>query len=182
MSSIASALTAPWRLSSPIICSCIPVLPVIWSSVSLAKSAASSPYPVFTWGLAGSAAGGAAFDVVRVNALVCIMSAGSAKPSTVFLNSVASCESLEIDAAVADVALPVWSPISLRRVVRLVTSAAAPACSRADPDMFCTRLAIWFETCSISSSAAPAFSASNAPPTTSVVLRSIETTASFVSA
>ena len=48
--------------------------------------------------------------------------------------------------------------------------------------MFCTRLAIWFETCSISSSAAPAFSASSAPPTTSVVVRSIETTASFVSA
>ena len=47
--------------------------------------------------------------------------------------------------------------------------------------MFCTRLAIWLDTCSISSSAAPAFSASSAPPTTSVVLRSIDTTASLVS-
>ena len=72
--------------------------------MSLAKSATSSPYPVFTWGLGGTAAGGAAFDVVRVSALVCIMSAGNAKPSTVFLSSVASCESLAIDAAVAVVA------------------------------------------------------------------------------
>ena len=58
---------------------------------------------------------------------------------------------------------------------------AAPVCWRALPEMFCTRLAIWLETCSISSSAAPAFSASSAPPTTSVVLRSIDTTASLVS-
>ena len=55
------------------------------------------------------------------------------------------------------------------------------ACWRALAEMFCTRLAIWFETCSISSSAAPAFSASSAPPTTSVVLRSMDTTASLVS-
>ena len=47
--------------------------------------------------------------------------------------------------------------------------------------MLCTRLAIWLDTCSIFSSAAPAFSASCAPPTTSVVLRSIETTAPLVS-
>jgi hypothetical protein len=58
---------------------------------------------------------------------------------------------------------------------------AAEVCWRALAEMFCTRLAIWFETCSISSSAAPAFSARSAPPTTSVVLRSIDTTASLVS-
>ena len=58
---------------------------------------------------------------------------------------------------------------------------AAPVCWRELPEMFCTRLAIWLDTCSISSRAAPAFSASSAPPTTSVVLRSMETTASLVS-
>ncbi len=113
--------------------------------------------------------------------LACIISCGSVKPSTVLRSFVASSESFAIDAAVAAVACPVCWPISRNRVVRRVTSAAEPACCLAELEIFCTRLAIWLDTCSISSSAAPAFSASSAPPTTSVVLRSMEITASLVS-
>ena len=61
---------------------------------------------------------------------------GKANPSTVFRSCVASSDSFEIDAAVAVVALPVWSPISRRRVVRRVTSAAEPACCRAELEIF----------------------------------------------
>jgi hypothetical protein len=76
------------------------------------------------------------------NAPDCIMSAGNENPSTVFLSCVASSDSFEIDAAVAAVALPVWLPISRNLDVRRVTSAADPACCRAELEMFCTRLAI----------------------------------------
>ncbi len=75
----------------------------------------------------------------------------------------------------------VFELISRRIRMLSVMSAAACVCAFVELEIFCTRLAIWWETCSISTNAAPAFSASSAPPTTSVVLRSMETTASFVS-
>ena len=81
-------------------------------------------------------------------------------------------------AAVDSVALEL---ISRSTCMFFVIAPATPACSRDELEMLCTRLAIWCDTCSISSSAAPAFSASSAPPTTSVVLRSIDMTASLVS-
>ena len=104
------------------------------------------------------------FDELRVSVFACSISAGSANPSTVLRSRVASSESFAMDAAVADVALPVWLPISFNLVVRRVTSAAAPACCRAELEMFCTRLAIWLDTCSISSSAAPASSPKSRGP------------------
>ena len=64
------------------------------------------------------------------------MFAGKVNPSTVCLSWVASSDSLAIEAAVADVALPVWLPISRSLVVRLVTSAAELACCLAELDMF----------------------------------------------
>ena len=115
------------------------------------------------------------------NVVVLSTSLGSVKPATVFLSWVASSENFEIDSAVAAVALLVCMLITFSLFVRRVTSAADPACCIAELEMFCTRFAIWLDTCSISSSAAPAFSASRAPPTTSVVLRYMDTTASFMS-
>jgi hypothetical protein len=81
-------------------------------------------------------------------------------------------------AVIDSVVLPL---ISRSTCMFFVIAPATLDCSFDEPEMFCTSEAIWCETCSISSSAAPAFSASSAPPTTSVVLRSIDTTASFVS-
>ena len=107
---------------------------------------------------------------------------GSRKPDTERRRSVESSASFEIATEVALVESAVWRLISFSTCMLRVMLCDACACWRELPEMFCTRLAIWFETFSISSSAAPAFSASSAPPTTSVVLRSIETTASLVSA
>src|SRR6185312_4725867 len=106
---------------------------------------------------------------------------GSRKPAAALRSPAESSASLAIAAEVALVDSAVWTLISLRTCMLRAMFWAAPVCWRELPEIFCTRLAIWFDTCSISSRAAPAFSASNAPPTTSVVLRSIETTASFVS-
>ena len=75
----------------------------------------------------------------------------------------------------------VWELISRNTCMLREMLPAVETWPRELAEMFCTRLAIWFDTCSISSSAAPAFSARSAPPTTSVVLRSIDTTASLVS-
>ena len=75
----------------------------------------------------------------------------------------------------------VFELISRSTCMFFVMAPATLVCSFDELEMFCTRLAIWCDTCSISSSAAPAFSASSAPPTTSVVLRSIDITASLVS-
>ena len=86
---------------------------------------------------------------------------------------------IALDVAVVDSV--VFVLISRKTCMFFVIAPATLVCSFEEPEMFWTRLAIWCETCSISSSAAPAFSASRAPPTTSVVLRSIDITASFVS-
>ena len=54
-------------------------------------------------------------------------------------------------AEVALVDSAVWALISLRTCMLRAMFCAAPVCWRALPEMFCTRLAIWLETCSISS-------------------------------
>ena len=48
-----------------------------------------------------------ALDPGLANAPVCIMSAGSVNPSTVFLSCVANSDNFDIEAAVAVAALPV---------------------------------------------------------------------------
>src|SRR4029077_2109062 len=106
---------------------------------------------------------------------------GRRKPAADLRRPADSSASFAIAAEVWLVVSAVWALISLRICMLRAMPCAAPVCWRALPEMFCARLAIWLETCSISSSAAPAFSASSAPPTTSVVLRSIDTTASLVS-
>ena len=106
---------------------------------------------------------------------------GRRKPVAALRNPADSSASLAMAAEVALVDSAVWALISFSTPMLRAMFCAAPVCWRALPEMFCTRLAIWFDTCSISSRAAPAFSASSAPPTTSVVLRSIDTTASLVS-
>ena len=67
---------------------------------------------------------------------------GKVNPATLRLSCDANSDNFEIAAAVAVVALPVCSLISRSFVVRRVTSAADPACCRAELEMFCTRLAI----------------------------------------
>src|SRR5512138_422245 len=107
---------------------------------------------------------------------------GRRKPATDLRSCAESSASLPTELDVAVEFSVVCALISRSTCMLRAMLCAAEACCRELAEMFCTKLAIWFDTCSISSSAAPAFSASSAPPTTSVVLRSIETTASFVSA
>src|SRR5580704_2527808 len=106
---------------------------------------------------------------------------GSRKPAADLRSPAESSASLAIAAEVALVDSAVCALISFSTPMLRAMFCAAVVWARALEEMLCTRLAIWFDTCSISSSAAPAFSASSAPPTTSVVLRSIDTTASLVS-
>ena len=87
-------------------------------------------------------ADGAAATAVLASALVFRAALGSVNPATVALSCDARTDSFDIEAAVAVVAFPVCSPISFSLVVRRVTSAAEPACCRAEPEMFCTRFAI----------------------------------------
>src|SRR6185295_11725812 len=82
---------------------------------------------------------------------------GRRKPDADWRIAADSCASFEMLCDVAVVDSAVCVEISFSTCMFRAIFCASVTCWRELEKMFCTRLAIWFDTCSISSSAAPAF-------------------------